>query len=99
MSLEDSLGYTASSLCVISLIPEVYVAVKNKNTDITYGFLFIQLTATSIWIAYEVVINSVPLLIADSCILGQIIFLCIMKCVASKKKVKVHPEQLMQLEV
>ena len=38
-------------------------------------------------------------LIADSCILGQIIFLCIMKCVASKKKVKVYPEQLTQFEV
>ena len=90
MSLENTLGYTASSLCVISLIPEIYVAVKNKETKITYGFLFIQLTATSIWIAYEVIIDSIPLLIADSCILAQIIFLFIMKCGLSKKT-KVHP--------
>lgn len=92
MLLENSLGYTASTLCVISLIPEVYNAFKNKDTEITYGFLIIQLSATSIWIVYEVIINSVPLLIADSCILLQIIFLCGIKFVSSKKKVKVHPE-------
>ena len=92
MSIENSLGYTASSLCVISLIPEIYIAVKNKETKITYGFLFIQLTATSIWIAYEVIIDSIPLLIADSCILAQIIFLFILKCVTNKKKIKIHPE-------
>ena len=92
MSIENSLGYTASSLCVISLIPEIYIAVKNKETKITYGFLFIQLTATSIWIAYEIIIDSIPLLIADSCILAQIIFLFILKCVTNKKKIKIHPE-------
>ena len=54
--------------------------------------LFIQLTATSIWIAYEVIIDSIPLLIADSCILAQIIFLFILKCVTNKKKIKIHPE-------
>lgn len=92
MSLENSLGYSASTLCVISLIPEVYYSIKNKGTQITYGFLFIQIGATSLWIAYEVIINSVPLLIADSCILAQLIFLCIMKCSSQKKNNKIHPE-------
>ena len=92
MSLENSLGYSASTLCVISLIPEVYYSIKNKRTQITYGFLLIQIGATSLWIAYEVIINSVPLLIADSCILAQLIFLCIMKCASQKKNNKIHPE-------
>ena len=92
MSLEDNLVYTASTLCVISLIPEVYIAFKNKGTEISYGFLCIQITATTIWIAYEVVIDSIPLLIADSCILGQLLFLCTYKYISTKKKkMKVHP--------
>ena len=92
MSLENSLGYSASTLCVISLIPEIYYSIKNKGTQITYRFLCIQIGATSLWIAYEVIINSVPLLIADSCILAQLIFLCVMKCASNKRKLKVHPE-------
>ena len=92
MSLEHSLGYSASALCVISLIPEVYTSIKNKGTQITYGFLCIQIGATTLWIAYEVLINSVPLLIADSCILAQLIFLFIMKFASNKKNMKIQPE-------
>ena len=94
MSTEDTLGYTASGLCVISLIPEIYTAYTKQECNIGYLFLFIQFTATTLWIAYEVLIESVPLLIADTCILGELVFLIYIK--SSRKDNRVHPLPLIE---
>ena len=40
MSTENTLGYTASSLCVISLIPEIYTAYTKQEWALGTCFLF-----------------------------------------------------------
>ncbi len=57
------IGGIASFLWAISLIPELLRTIKNKKCYVSYGMLFVILTASICSIIYTFSIGAVPLLI------------------------------------
>ena len=84
---QDILGYIASSLYVISLFPEIYVVYKTKECNLTIYFLLFQMLTTTLFIIYDVLINVTPLLVADSILMVELVYLVGYKVITTKKKV------------
>ena len=82
---QDVLGYIASSLYVISLFPEIYVVYKTKECNLTIYFLLFQMLTTTLFIIYDVLINVTPLLVADSILMVELVYLVGYKVITTKK--------------
>ena len=82
---QDILGYIASSLYVISLFPEIYVVYKTKECNLTIYFLLFQMLTTTLFIIYDVLINVTPLLVADSILMVELVYLVGYKVITTKK--------------
>jgi uncharacterized protein with PQ loop repeat len=82
---QDVLGYIASSLYVISLFPEIYVVYKTKQCNLTIYFLLFQMLTTTLFIIYDVLINVTPLLVADSILMVELVYLVGYKVITTKK--------------
>jgi|SaaInlStandDraft_2_1057019.scaffolds.fasta_scaffold87054_1 uncharacterized protein with PQ loop repeat len=83
---QDIVGYIASTLYVISLFPEIYVVYKTNQCNLTIYFLLFQMLTTGMFIAYDLLINLTPLLVADSILLVELVYLLIYKCITIKKQ-------------
>lgn len=81
----DIIGYTASTFYVISLFPELYSVYKNKCCNLSFYFLIFQMITTILFITYDILIDVIPLLIADTTLLVELIFLLIFKYTCKKK--------------
>ena len=82
----DIIGYTASTFYVISLFPELYSVYKNKYCNLSFYFLIFQMITTILFITYDILIDVIPLLIADTTLLVELIFLLIFKYTCKKNK-------------
>ena len=80
----DIIGYTASTLYVISLFPELYSVYKNKCCNLSIYFLVFQIITTILFITYDILIDVMPLLIADTTLLVELIFLLFFKYTCKK---------------
>tara|TARA_Y100000590_G_scaffold15425_1_gene18532 strand:- start:2093 stop:2392 length:300 start_codon:yes stop_codon:yes gene_type:complete len=87
----ESIGYTASAFHIISIIPEIYYAVKTDGTGISIYFILLQIISTIIFIAYEYLIYEIPLIVADTCLLTELLILLGLKLKYNKKKLKCEP--------
>ena len=85
----DIIGYTASSFYIISLFPELYVVYTTRECKLTIYFLFFQMVTTILFIAYDVLMEIVPLLIADTTLLVELIFLVFFKLTCKPKKITI----------
>ena len=79
-------GYLASIMLGILLIPQVYTTYKTKQVEgISVIFLYFELITVSLWILYgigfiiEDNIDGLPIIIANSALLINVIILLIMK--------------------
>ena len=81
----DIIGYTASTFYVISLFPELYSVYKNRCCNLSIYFLIFQMVTTILFITYDILIDVIPLLIADTTLLVELIFLFIFKFTCKKK--------------
>ena len=84
----DIIGYTASSFYIVSLFPELYSVYINKECNLTIYFLLFQIITTILFITYDVLLNMIPLLIADTTLFVELIFLVFFKltCKGLKQK-------------
>ena len=75
----DIIGYTASLFYIISLFPELYEVYINKECKLSIYFLLFQVITTILFITYDLLIEIMPLLIADSTLLFELVILIMCK--------------------
>jgi uncharacterized protein with PQ loop repeat len=85
---QDIVGYIASSLYVISLFPEIYVVYKTKQCNLTIYFLLFQIVTTTLFLIYDIMVNLTPLLVADSILMVELLYLIGYKVTTTKNKKK-----------
>ena len=81
----DIVGYTASGFYIISLFPELYSVYKNKECNLSIYFLIFQIITTILFITYDILIEIIPLLVADITLLIELLILIGLKYVYKKK--------------
>lgn len=81
----DSIGYVASSFYIISLFPELYEVYKTRECKLTIYFLLFQILTTILFIVYDVLIDVIPLLVADTTLLAELLVLVFLKFKCKKK--------------
>lgn len=75
----EIIGYTASGFYILSLFPEIYSIVKEKKCNLSYYFIFFQIVTTILFIAYDILIDTIPLLISDVVLLVELLFIICFK--------------------
>lgn len=61
------IGLVAGTLTTVSFVPEVYKAWRTKSTrDLSSAWMITLAAGQFVWIAYGVLVNSVPLILANS---------------------------------
>ncbi len=75
MSSSEIIGYVASTCYVLSLFPEIYIVYKTKECNLTMYFLLFQVLTTGLFISYDLLMNLVPLLVADTLLMVELFYL------------------------
>jgi len=66
----ELIGYFGSFLTSITFIPQVYKSWKSKSVgDLSTWMVLIVITSTLVWLAYGYLINSGPVLLANTIVL------------------------------
>ena len=71
----DIIGYVASSFYIISLFPELHAVYVNRECKLSIYFLIFQIITTVLFIVYDILLNIIPLLVADVTLLVELFFL------------------------
>ena len=71
----EIIGYIASGFYILSLFPEIYTILKEKKCNLSYYFIFFQIITTILFIAYDILIESIPLLISDVVLIFELLFI------------------------
>ena len=67
MDAETFLGFLAAVLTTVAFVPQVYKIIKTNNTkDISLGMYVVFVLGITCWLVYAVMINNLPMLIANS---------------------------------
>ena len=65
--LSDIIGYMAAGFLSVLFIPQVYRTFKTKETKaISYFFLILQVFTSSLFITYGYLIDSIPVMLANT---------------------------------
>ncbi len=88
MESSEIIGYVASVMYVVSLFPEIYIVHKTKQCNLTTYFLLFQIFTTSLFISYDLLMDLMPLLLADCLLMLELFYLIGFKFFKKKKKVK-----------
>lgn len=71
-TIKDILGFSAAFCLIITLIPQLYYTWKTKKAnDISYGFLCLQITTCILFLSYGILLNELPIIIANCLVLSQ----------------------------
>ena len=72
----DALGFVGGILLVIGFIPQVYVVFKKRKVDdVSLIFIIFQILTCIILMTYTTIIGAIPLFIANTGILFQLLLL------------------------
>ena len=82
----DIIGYVASSFYIISLFPELYEIYINRECNLSMYFLIFQIITTILFIIYDILLDIIPLLVADVTLLVELFFLIGIKLTCKGKK-------------
>ena len=82
----DIIGYVASSFYIISLFPELYEIYINRECNLSMYFLIFQIITTILFIIYDILLDIIPLLVADVTLLVELFFLIGFKLTCKGKK-------------
>jgi MtN3 and saliva related transmembrane protein len=67
MDITDLLGYAAGTLTTISLLPQVWRTFRSKDVSgISLRMYFIFTAGVAIWLAYGIVLQEQPMILANS---------------------------------
>ena len=82
MTYIDIIGFLAGTFTTLALVPQAVKACKTKHTkDISFGWILILTIGVFLWLAYGILINSLPIIIANglTLILSLIVLILKMK--------------------
>jgi MtN3 and saliva related transmembrane protein len=80
MDTATILGYMAGTLTTIAFIPQVIRTWKTKSTkDISLGMFVTFCLGVFLWLVYGIILNSLPVIIANSTVLLLSIVILILK--------------------
>ena len=79
-----AIGYVASFMLSILMLPQIYETYKTKNASgISIWFLIFEVITTCLWVIYgigfllEGVFDGIPIVIANSCmLLSSLVLIC-----------------------
>ena len=67
MTLPDFIGSTAATLTTIAFIPQAWKVWRTRHTaDISMGMYVLFTTGVALWLAYGILIESWPIIMANS---------------------------------
>jgi MtN3 and saliva related transmembrane protein len=80
MDITDLLGYAAGTLTTISLVPQVWRTFRTKDVSgISLRMYFIFTAGVAIWLAYGIVLQEQPMILANSVSLVLACMVLVMK--------------------
>ena len=83
--IKDIVGYSAAFCLIITLLPQIYFTWRTKKAeDISYGFLCLQIITCLLFLTYGLLLDEIPLIIANSLVTTQSVSLFVMKILYSK---------------
>ena len=85
MNSGEIIGYLASTCYVLSLFPEIYIVYKTNQCNLTIQFLLFQVLTTGLFISYDILMNLIPLLVADTLLMVELFYLISYKFITRKR--------------
>jgi len=80
MPLEVLFGWTASFLCTLILVPQIFKAFKTRRTDdVSLYMLVISVVGNGFWVLHASMTQNIPLIVGASLISGMSVVLIIFK--------------------
>ena len=80
MAITDDIGSAAATLTTIAFIPQVWKVWRTRHTaDISMGMYVLFTIGVALWLAYGILIESWPIIIANSLTLTLAGFILAMK--------------------
>ena len=62
----DIIGFLAGALTTLALVPQAVKSWKTKHTkDVSFGWIIILTTGIFLWAIYGVLIDSLPIIVAN----------------------------------
>ena len=78
--LSDIFGYMGAFFLVITLLPQIKKTYEEKKMDdFSYGFFLIQVLTCSSFLIYGILLNEIPLIVANIIVLSQTFLLIYFK--------------------
>ncbi|MFV2005186.1 MAG: SemiSWEET family sugar transporter [Gammaproteobacteria bacterium] len=80
MAIEVLLGWTASLLCTLILVPQIIKALKTRHTDdVSMFMLILSVVGNAFWVAHATLTQNMPLIVGAGLISLMSIALIIFK--------------------
>ncbi len=84
---KDIIGYLAASSLIIILCPQLYKTYQTKKVDdIAYGFIFLQILTSILFLTYGILLKEIPMILANIMIFIQSGILIMFKIMYTKKE-------------
>ncbi|MDY7539053.1 SemiSWEET transporter [Undibacterium sp. RTI2.2] len=78
--LTDLIGYIAASMTTTAFIPQAWMTWRRKRADgVSLGMYIILVGGIAMWLAYGLMLNALPIIIANFITLVLAIFILVMK--------------------
>ncbi|TDK68742.1 hypothetical protein E2I14_00745 [Sapientia aquatica] len=82
MQYVDSVGYLAAFLTTIAFVPQAWMTWKNKHArGVSLGMYIIFTVGIALWLAYGILIQVWPMIIANTITLLLASFILVMKII------------------
>jgi len=76
----DALGFIAATLTTAAFIPQAWLTWKTRRADgVSLGMYVVFTTGVALWLAYGVLINAWPVVVANAVTLLLALFILAMK--------------------
>ncbi len=86
MPLEVLFGWSASFLCTLILVPQIYKAIQTRHTDdVSMSMLIISVAGNGFWVAHASMTQNIPLIVGAGLISSMSIALIILKYIYDTK--------------
>lgn len=80
MQIEVLFGWTASFLCTLILVPQIFKALQTKHTnDVSMSMLVISVAGNGFWVAHASLTQNIPLLVGAGLISCMSVLLIVFK--------------------
>ena len=77
---KEIFGYLGAFFLTVTLIPQLILTFRSKKTDdISYGFIALQIITCIFFLIYGILLEAMPLILANSTVLTQLLLLGILK--------------------